>query len=92
MYSVQEVRRQLSQDQPRFPSNPDRKLYLATGTRPATSRRPGQYKHLIRVAPIAGRMPERDVMLLWLTHIHGRPQFAELSSLHWHSDIGNSIR
>ncbi|GLZ27105.1 MULTISPECIES: integrase [Pseudomonas] len=40
-------------------------------TRRATSLRPGQFKHLIRVASVTGRMPERDVMLLWLTHTTG---------------------
>lgn len=40
-------------------------------TRRATSLRPGQFKHLIRVASLTGRMPERDVMLLWLTHTTG---------------------
>lgn len=40
-------------------------------TRCATSLRPGQFKHLIRVASVTGRMPERDVMLLWLTHTAG---------------------
>lgn len=39
--------------------------------RRATSLRPGQLKHLIRVASVTGRMPERDVMLLWLTHTTG---------------------
>lgn len=39
--------------------------------RRATSLRPGQLKHLIRVASITGRMPERDVALLWLTHTTG---------------------
>jgi hypothetical protein len=36
--------------------------------RRATSLRPGQLKHLIRVASVTGRLPERDVALLWLTH------------------------
>lgn len=40
-------------------------------TRRATSLRPGQFKHLIRVASVTGRQPERDVMLLWLTHTTG---------------------
>lgn len=44
---------------------------MATATRRATSLRPGQFKHLIRVASITGRMPERDVMLLWITHTTG---------------------
>lgn len=39
--------------------------------RRAASVRPGQFKHLIRVASVTGRMPERDVMLLWLTHTTG---------------------
>lgn len=39
--------------------------------RRATSIRPGQLKHLIRVASVTGRMPERDVALLWLTHTTG---------------------
>ncbi len=38
--------------------------------RRATSLRPGQFKHLIRVASVTGRLPERDVMLLWLTLFH----------------------
>lgn len=29
------------------------------------------FKHLIRVASVTGRLPERDVMLLWLTHPTG---------------------
>lgn len=36
--------------------------------RRATSLRPSQFKHLIKVASVTGRMPERDVLLLWLTH------------------------
>jgi integrase/recombinase XerD len=40
-------------------------------TRRATSLRPGQINHLIRAASVTGRMPERDVMLLWLTHTTG---------------------
>lgn len=40
--------------------------------RRATSLRPGQFKHLIRVASVTGRNPERDVMLLWYeTHTTG---------------------
>ena len=39
--------------------------------RRATSLRPEQFKHLIRVASVTGRLPERDVMLLWLTHTTG---------------------
>jgi len=39
--------------------------------RRATSLRPGQFKHLIRVASVSGRLPERDVALLWLTHTTG---------------------
>lgn len=37
----------------------------------ATSLRHGQFKHLIRVASVTGRLPGRDVMLLWLTHTTG---------------------
>lgn len=37
----------------------------------ATSLRPGQFKHLTRMASVTGRLPERDVMLLWLTHSTG---------------------
>lgn len=40
-------------------------------TRRAASLRPGQVRHLIRVASVTGRMPERDVMLLYLTHTTG---------------------
>lgn len=40
-------------------------------TRRAASLRPGQFRHLIRVASVSGRMPERDVMLLYLTHTTG---------------------
>ena len=39
--------------------------------RRAASLRPGQFKHLIRVASVTGRLLERDVMLLWLTHTTG---------------------
>lgn len=38
---------------------------MAITTRRATSLRPGQFKHLLRVASVTGRMPVRDVMLLW---------------------------
>lgn len=34
----------------------------------AAALRPGQLRHVIRVASIIGRQPIRDVMLLWLTH------------------------
>jgi len=44
---------------------------MTTPVRRAASLRPGQLKHLIRVAGITGRMPERDVLLLWLTHTTG---------------------
>lgn len=37
----------------------------------ATSLRPGQFRHVLRVAAITGRMSERDVMLLWVTHSTG---------------------
>lgn len=40
-------------------------------TRRAASLRPGQFRHLIRVASVTGRMHERDVMLLYLTHTTG---------------------
>lgn len=40
-------------------------------TRRAASLRLGQFRHLIRVASVTGRMPERDVMLLYLTHTTG---------------------
>jgi site-specific recombinase XerD len=40
-------------------------------TRRAISLRPGQFKHLVRVASFTGRLSERDVMLLWLTHTTG---------------------
>ncbi|GAB3478913.1 hypothetical protein [Azotobacter salinestris] len=44
---------------------------MATATRRAASLRPGQFRHLVRVASVTGRMPERDVMLLWITHTTG---------------------
>lgn len=47
---------------------------MANPCRQATSLRPGQFRHLIRVASIAGvtgRMSERDQMLLWLAHTEG---------------------
>lgn len=44
---------------------------MTSPVRRATSLRPGQLKHLIRVASVTGRMPERDVLLLWLTHTTG---------------------
>lgn len=37
----------------------------------AASLRPGQFKHVLRVAAVTGRMRERDVMLLWITHSTG---------------------
>ncbi|WP_223810477.1 tyrosine-type recombinase/integrase [Pseudomonas coronafaciens] len=43
---------------------------MTASIRRATSLRPGHFKHLIRVASVTGRLPERDVMLLWLTHTH----------------------
>jgi integrase/recombinase XerD len=39
--------------------------------RHATSLGSGQLKHLIRVASVTGRMPERDMALLWLTYTTG---------------------
>jgi len=44
---------------------------MAHPTRQAISLRPGQFRHLIRVAGVTGRLPERDQMLLWLTHTTG---------------------
>ncbi len=44
---------------------------MANPSRQATSLRPGQFRHLIRVAAVTGRMPERDQMLLWITHTTG---------------------
>lgn len=44
---------------------------MANFSRQATSLRPGQFRHLIRVAGVSGRMPERDQMLLWITHTKG---------------------
>lgn len=44
---------------------------MTTPIRRAASLRPGQFKHLIRVASVTGRLPEPDVMLLWLTHTTG---------------------
>lgn len=44
---------------------------ITAPSRRATSLRPRQFKHLIRVASVTGRMPERDVMLLWITHTTG---------------------
>ena len=37
----------------------------------AASLRPGQFRHVLRVAAVTGRMRERDVMLLWVTHSTG---------------------
>ena len=34
----------------------------------ASSLRPGQFRRLMRVASVTGRTPERDVVLLYLTH------------------------
>ena len=45
---------------------------MTASIRRATSLRPGQLKHLIRVASVTGRLPERDVMPPAHTH-------------HWHS-------
>ncbi len=61
----------LSQDRSRFVINPDRSPPMTASIRRATSLRPGQFKHLIRVASVTGRLPERNVMLLWLTHTTG---------------------
>ncbi|WP_313960478.1 hypothetical protein [Pseudomonas oryzihabitans] len=40
-------------------------------TRRAASLRPDQFRHLIRIASVTGRMLERDEMLLCLTHTTG---------------------
>ncbi len=37
----------------------------------AASLRHSQFKHVLRVAAVTGRMRERDVMLLWITHSTG---------------------
>lgn len=44
---------------------------MANPTHQATSLRPGQFRHLIRVAGVTGRMPQRDQMILWITHTTG---------------------
>lgn len=44
---------------------------MQANTRRATSLQASQFRHLIRVASVVGRMPERDVMLLWITHTTG---------------------
>lgn len=44
---------------------------MATPSRQASSLRPGQFRHVVRVAGVTGRMPERDQMLLWITHTTG---------------------
>lgn len=44
---------------------------MTTATRRAASLCPGQFRHLIRVASVTGRIPKRDVMLLYLTHTAG---------------------
>ena len=49
----------------------------------AASLRPGQLRHVIRVASITGRQPIRDVMLLWLTHSTG-VRVTELASIEIH--------
>ncbi len=41
---------------------------MTTPIRRAISPRPNQFKTLIRVASVTGRFPERDVLLLWVTH------------------------
>lgn len=53
---------------------------MTTSIRRAASLRPGQFKHLVRVASVTGRMPERDVLLLWLTHTTGM-RVTELAQL-----------
>lgn len=49
----------------------------------AAALRPGQLRHVIRVASITGRQPIRDVMLLWLTHSTG-VRVTELASIEIH--------
>lgn len=44
---------------------------MTTPIRRAASLRLGQFKHLIRVASVTGRLPERDVMLLCITRTAG---------------------
>lgn len=44
---------------------------MATPSRQASLLRPGQFRHVVRVAGVTGRMPERDQMLLWITHTTG---------------------
>lgn len=44
---------------------------MVAATRRAAPPRPAQYRHLIHVAAKTGRMPERDVMLLYLIHTTG---------------------
>jgi len=44
---------------------------MATPSHQASSLRPGQFRHVVRVAGVTGRMPERDQMLLWITHTTG---------------------
>lgn len=44
---------------------------MTTAKRQATSLRQGQFRHLIRVAGVTGRMPLRDQMILWITHTTG---------------------
>lgn len=44
---------------------------MTESTRRAISLRPGQFKQLIRVASVTGRLPERNVMILWVTHTTG---------------------
>lgn len=46
----------------------------------AAALRPGQLRHVIRVASVTGRQPIRDVMLLWLTHSTG-VRVTELASI-----------
>lgn len=46
----------------------------------AAALRPGQLRHVIRVASVTGRQAIRDVMLLWLTHSTG-VHVTELASI-----------
>jgi integrase/recombinase XerD len=80
---------------------------LVRRPRHATSLRPGQFKHLIRVASVTGRLPERDVALLWLTHTTGirvtelallkvadvlYPSDAIKPEVYWRADITKGCR
>lgn len=59
---------------------------MATATRRAASLSLGQFRHLTSVDSVTGRMPERDVMLLYLTHTTGI-RVPELALL----EVGDSL-